>query len=125
MKRRPPRSTLYPYTTLFRSEGADPLAAEQAEQLLAGVADEQQTDDEPHQQERLVDVGRPGVLAVHGRRLHRTSPPFADAWVYGAAEHRRRRGLSGSHTGGASKQKCGKARATRVPVQPRSEEHTS
>src|SRR3712207_7394901 len=48
MIRRPPRSTLFPYTTLFRSSGrravqplADRRAAEQrADEALAGGADE-------------------------------------------------------------------------------------
>src|SRR5262245_64328506 len=34
MLRRPPRSTLFPYTTLFRSDIRRPLVAEAAHQLL-------------------------------------------------------------------------------------------
>src|SRR3712207_8509420 len=37
MIRRPPRSTLFPYTTLFRSEGADLLVAEAEVGVAAGV----------------------------------------------------------------------------------------
>src|SRR3712207_9275253 len=35
MIRRPPRSTLFPYTTLFRSDAADPTAAASAADHLA------------------------------------------------------------------------------------------
>src|SRR3712207_7105969 len=46
MIRRPPRSTLFPYTTLFRSARADPdLAVEAVDVDLAGlVGDEPQAD---------------------------------------------------------------------------------
>src|SRR3712207_9276604 len=36
MIRRPPRSTLFPYTTLFRSNGADGVAADPYETLSFG-----------------------------------------------------------------------------------------
>src|SRR3712207_7546925 len=42
MIRRPPRSTLFPYTTLFRSSGRL-LAREAAEALRPGLADRLQT----------------------------------------------------------------------------------
>src|SRR2546426_6230627 len=35
MIRRPPRSTLFPYTTLFRSHGVEPAFAQPAERLPA------------------------------------------------------------------------------------------
>src|SRR3712207_8408839 len=35
MIRRPPRSTLFPYTTLFRSEGANSPTTPKADQILA------------------------------------------------------------------------------------------
>src|SRR3712207_8011063 len=38
MIRRPPRSTLFPYTTLFRSEGADRLAGGDHDDHLLGGA---------------------------------------------------------------------------------------
>src|SRR3989442_11673790 len=37
MIRRPPRSTLFPYTTLFRSEGTNPLEIPPQGQLFAHV----------------------------------------------------------------------------------------
>src|SRR2546425_6550605 len=37
MIRRPPRPTLFPYTTLFRSRGAVPLRADAANRLPAGA----------------------------------------------------------------------------------------
>src|SRR5690348_18025756 len=44
MNRRPPRSTLFPYTTLFRSEllerGVEPAAARRREHRVARVGDE-------------------------------------------------------------------------------------
>src|SRR5256885_10075439 len=42
MIRRPPRSTLFPYTTLFRSTGAVPLVDDQGavEEFAADAADE-------------------------------------------------------------------------------------
>src|SRR3712207_7935540 len=59
MIRRPPRSTLFPYTTLFRSEDRDPRQpaareqVEEAEDVRAGVV--------------LLDrLERPGVHAGHG-----------------------------------------------------------
>src|SRR5437762_11369759 len=40
MLRRPPRSTLFPYTTLFRSERNDLLRLrEEVDEILAGVAE--------------------------------------------------------------------------------------
>src|SRR3712207_8232283 len=51
MIRRPPRSTLFPYTTLFRSRGA--TAAEEPTPEGAGVA------------VRPVDVGTRGAQALH------------------------------------------------------------
>src|SRR2546421_7894272 len=60
MIRRPPRSTLFPYTTLFRSQlvGADPLA-----RAL-------------EQSERRREIGAPHVAAVdHAQRQHPTFGP--------------------------------------------------
>src|SRR5690348_17691658 len=37
MKRRPPRSTLFPYTTLFRSRGRAAVLPEQARQHVLGT----------------------------------------------------------------------------------------
>src|SRR3712207_6907983 len=39
MIRRPPRSTLFPYTTLFRSQGTSVLLVEQNATMALGVAD--------------------------------------------------------------------------------------
>src|SRR3712207_8049058 len=59
MIRRPPRSTLFPYTTLFRSEAAAHLVAEVD---VAGRVDEVEA-------VRLPVLG--GVLQTHGARLDR------------------------------------------------------
>src|SRR3712207_8814772 len=39
MIRRPPRSTLFPYTTLFRSAVAHPLTRQPAQHLLGGLGE--------------------------------------------------------------------------------------
>src|SRR5256885_11468121 len=44
MIRRPPRSTLFPYTTLFRSPGADRRNAPDAEQSAAGAGAARQSE---------------------------------------------------------------------------------
>src|SRR3712207_9498714 len=63
MIRRPPRSTLFPYTTLFRSEGRRGLHAQQREQLEHVVLHE------VAQRPRLVVVARPRTDPdVLGRR---------------------------------------------------------
>src|SRR5258708_15570616 len=38
MIRRPPRSTLFPYTTLFRSQLLNPVAEDEAQQLIKSPA---------------------------------------------------------------------------------------
>src|SRR3712207_7238624 len=55
MIRRPPRSTLFPYTTLFRSPGQPGLAAEIATWLAANVAG---------QARRLAELDVAAVLVV-------------------------------------------------------------
>src|SRR5256885_5132788 len=47
MIRRPPRSTLFPYTTLFRSERGGAVAA--VEEDVLGHADQRQRPDDPEQ----------------------------------------------------------------------------
>src|SRR3712207_6922053 len=64
MIRRPPRSTLFPYTTLFRSPGLVHGHAEQFEEIAAGVA------------QPAVGVGHPdaeGDLLVDARSEEHTS----------------------------------------------------
>src|SRR3989441_10460576 len=85
MIRRPPRSTLFPYTTLFRSHGSrnplesapqgtpDPIAAVASEQLVAPVSREAYGHMPPRQfrdQERR-DHGRIGERLVVQRRQPR------------------------------------------------------
>src|SRR3712207_7070647 len=53
MIRRPPRSTLFPYTTLFRSGGAEPIG------VRAGKG-QRLTRQRPHLVEVIVDVREPG-----------------------------------------------------------------
>src|SRR5438094_2287141 len=67
MLRRPPRSTLFPYTTLFRSAAGDPdlrargIALRPVLQRLRGVADEV----EQHP-EQLIRIGVDGQPALDG-----------------------------------------------------------
>src|SRR5258708_30402283 len=49
MIRRPPRSTLFPYTTLFRSEAASPVKAESVEAVEMA-----ERDDSHDQEQRLL-----------------------------------------------------------------------
>src|SRR5437667_5147446 len=61
MIRRPPRSTLFPYTTLFRShEEHDPGARQDAERalVLAAVEEEQQRGEEPDREQHRVQADR-------------------------------------------------------------------
>src|SRR3712207_9111473 len=57
MIRRPPRSTLFPYTTLFRSEQRDPGQDEQEDRLLEA----------PEPRPRLLGLA-PDDRLRHGRR---------------------------------------------------------
>src|SRR3712207_6976805 len=61
MIRRPPRSTLFPYTTLFRSEGADQQPAEQEGPAAAGAGD---TVTE-HARDRVGNHGEQRAAAEH------------------------------------------------------------
>src|SRR3712207_7221423 len=80
MIRRPPRSTLFPYTTLFRSDGGD----------LPGVGEE--PGDEalgPRRELRLVGGGVEGVLVAleeGGVGVH-ARPLVADAGLRRSEEH--------------------------------------
>src|SRR3712207_8948244 len=89
MIRRPPRSTLFPYTTLFRSEVRRQLAVGRA-QL-----------DELGSEEAL---GRPALVDgdVRGGRAHHVLPglqgqPEADQVGTGAVEDRKSTRLNSSH----------------------------
>src|SRR3712207_8896302 len=63
MIRRPPRSTLFPYTTLFRSQGAaDQVVPHEAEAVLAGRAEQVQL-------QALVDGHAAEVHRHRGRAL--------------------------------------------------------
>src|SRR2546426_1486162 len=71
MIRRPPRSTLFPYTTLFRS--IEPLR----ERLVGNVALEEVLD--PHE---LDEDGRPKVLVEAGKLIaEETSQAIEDAGI--------------------------------------------
>src|SRR3712207_8671229 len=59
MMRRPPRSTLFPYTTLFRSEAERLLVEHPGEQESAAVLDD-------HEGDQRIDVVQEGV--PHHRR---------------------------------------------------------
>src|SRR3712207_7387441 len=61
MRRRPPRSTLFPYTTLFRSEVEDPAEAAP----VAEPAPEDLAPAEPAHEDEFVGLGHVEVLPVH------------------------------------------------------------
>src|SRR3712207_7325952 len=83
MIRRPPRSTLFPYTTLFRSE---------RDQLREAEADREQQEDEQEQQEEPARTGQPrGVL----RR--RDQPHQAEDEELAAGRDRKSTRLNSSH----------------------------
>src|SRR3989449_9743817 len=71
MIRRPPRSTLFPYTTLFRSRRVGRGALRQAERVLQGTA---------HYAGDGLPADEPGPVRVHAaradaRRILRTRRP--------------------------------------------------
>src|SRR2546427_8332699 len=76
MIRRPPRSTLFPYTTLFRSlvEEIVPRPVQQHEQLVAKSDELDDVNDEPHHPRRKPaqlqskDVRHSRVAADRGER---------------------------------------------------------
>src|SRR5438132_6893865 len=61
MLRRPPRSTLFPYTTLFRSKAGEILDQRRQHQLAAGLEalDDQRLEVGPGGIERRGQAGRP------------------------------------------------------------------
>src|SRR5687768_17882364 len=63
MTRRPPRSTLFPYTTLFRSEVRGDDALGPARELADRVVGAEQEARRPEGLERDVDVGLEVLLA--------------------------------------------------------------
>src|SRR2546421_10291038 len=70
MIRRPPRSTLFPYTTLFRSEADDRLGEASRPLLMARERPEPPAD---HEGERPDDAGRRAAEIVE-QALQRTRP---------------------------------------------------
>src|SRR3712207_8491423 len=70
MIRRPPRSTLFPYTTLFRSGGIDFTAARDRE-LRGRLFQELSTSVEQPHLELLLVLGREQHLARHDLHLGR------------------------------------------------------
>src|SRR3712207_7493823 len=74
MIRRPPRSTLFPYTTLFRSPGVLDQPAQQPQRLGARAERQQLT--------APVRLAQAGDQGVHPGRAH---PPHAQALAEGAA----------------------------------------
>src|SRR3712207_8866274 len=75
MIRRPPRSTLFPYTTLFRSEGAQPWAYGVDPAWLRGIVRHWSEDydwtaqqDRLNREEHVLVDGITGVPAAQGLR---------------------------------------------------------
>src|SRR2546423_6609873 len=74
MIRRPPRSTLFPYTTLFRSPGGE--RAGQLHALVGSHAQGHPVDDEPEEGDpgrELSERLRPAVILLGGRSEEHTS----------------------------------------------------
>src|SRR5438045_2113834 len=77
MLRRPPTSTLFPYTTLFRSEG-EPVAACERHEAERNERAQQQR----RQQQRCESPAAPsevGKPRTHGGRVYRLAEPLT--WV--------------------------------------------
>src|SRR2546430_16735142 len=77
MIRRPPRSTLFPYTTLFRSEALRQFGGErrvvgreQARAEIGGADPAAGIDARPQHKAELVGVERTGLTGDRGERLH-------------------------------------------------------
>src|SRR5260221_14489477 len=91
MIRRPPRSTLFPYTTLFRSQACG-MDAEEVRQRLAGEEDIDSVSAEAEQARAAGIDGVPcfilgGIFAVSGAQ----APEYlADAMERAAAERAKR-----------------------------------
>src|SRR3712207_8412327 len=77
MMRRPPRSTLFPYTTLFRSVRVDHVRGDEDEQLevvvLALLAPEQPADERDVGEERNAAAGTVALAAGQARSEEHTS----------------------------------------------------
>src|SRR5688572_32069470 len=71
MIRRPPRSTLFPYTTLFRSQVAAPVECEALDRVDRQAVAARK--DPGREAPRLDDVLRPCLGSFHRPRLWRTS----------------------------------------------------
>src|SRR3712207_8451864 len=102
MIRRPPRSTLFPYTTLFRSEGHDAAAAalhgvEQPEQQQQEDHERQEADQQADQDAVLRDVGvEVDALAVTQAR-DQVEDVVGGTQRVGGGEDRKSTRLNSSH----------------------------
>src|SRR5689334_25326116 len=72
MVRRPPRSTLFPYTTLFRSEDASGHAPETVKLRMAGLQAERA---------QMIKLWREGKLDDEPRRALARGPDLEEAWL--------------------------------------------
>src|SRR3989449_9316093 len=70
MIRRPPRSTLFPYTTLFRSHG--PMVAEAGRRRLRDVADPRAIGAVPPTPDHRLGVAKQARRNARAPRLYRT-----------------------------------------------------
>src|SRR3712207_8489996 len=73
MIRRPPRSTLFPYTTLFRSRRRDVGAAHAGLRAALGPARAHDRSLGPGGGSGVTEISRKGLLAVAGRSEEHTS----------------------------------------------------
>src|SRR3712207_7473796 len=68
MIRRPPRSTLFPYTTLFRSRVYEPLSRDRVEPVEREASLDDREAENPGRRVQLPAPGLAAVLPVGGRR---------------------------------------------------------
>src|SRR5437879_11137758 len=73
MIRRPPRSTLFPYTTLFRSEAHEQVAQDRPEEQLAAGQRRLGLDDAGQRGQRDRLLARGGAGTDHARSEEHTS----------------------------------------------------
>src|SRR3712207_8454183 len=78
MIRRPPRSTLFPYTTLFRSDVRHPAGPVERRVEVGHVDDVEAAEDLLRLGERAVGGQRVAVAAADGRRRLRRLKRLAD-----------------------------------------------
>src|SRR3712207_9581551 len=89
MIRRPPRSTLFPYTTLFRSELERRYEADFTKQIMVTVAADQAIDLSDKPNWRLMDNELEAVLLIENEDIGSVVRQLTDAHIAFRSEERR------------------------------------